>query len=188
MSLSKPTYICLHHSAVSYKRNKDQFKANNRYHKEKWNFKSSLGYYLGYNWEISARGKARQARKNGDQTAACYQSNMNDGRCIHICLDGNFDIERPTNQQIFALRDLLRKLVGEYEIKRDNIVMHTDYAPKTCPGNNVVGDREFIKNLVEWQKPPDEDINEPNKDELKATILKELEQTMLLIKKLINKF
>ena len=137
-------------SAVSYKKNNDQFKANDNYHKAKWNLKSSLGYYLGYNYEISAKGKVRQARKDGEFTAACYQDNMNDGRCIHICLDGNFDIEKPTPAQIYALRDLLRKLVKNNNlIKRENIVYHNEYANKSCPGENLKTDKEFIRNLVE---------------------------------------
>lgn len=139
-------YIMLHHSAVSYEKNPDQFEANNNYHKAQWNFKSSLGYYLGYNYEISSRGLVRQARKDGEQTAACYQNNMNDGRCIHICLDGNFDTEKPKAEQVYALRDLLKKLVAEHKIKKSNIVFHRDYAVKSCPGMNIeIG---FIRSLV----------------------------------------
>lgn len=142
----KPTYIMIHHSAVSYDKNPDQFVANNNYHKSMWNFKSSLGFYLGYNYEISKVGVVRQARKDGERTAAAYQENMNDGRCIHVCLDGHFDNEKPTPEQIFALRDLLRRLVKEHGINKDNIVFHNKYAPKTCPGKNI--DITFIKSLV----------------------------------------
>lgn len=101
----------IHHSAVSHDRNPDQFDANNKYHKAQWNFKSSLGFYLGYNYEIARSGLKRQARQDGERTAACYQNNMNSGQCIHVCLDGNFDIEKPEPEQIYALRDLLRALV-----------------------------------------------------------------------------
>jgi hypothetical protein len=99
----------IHHSAVSRFKNSDQFNANNNYHKRLWNFRSSLGFYLGYNYEINANGFVREARKAGERTAACYQKNNNDGRTIHVCLDGNFDIERPAPNQIYALRDLMRK-------------------------------------------------------------------------------
>ena len=101
----------IHHSAVSYKKNRDQFAANNEYHRKKWNFKSSLGFYLGYNYEISAEGKVRQARADGETTAACYQKNMNNGQCIHICVDGFFDYEKMLPAEVFALRDLLKSLL-----------------------------------------------------------------------------
>lgn len=136
----------IHHTAVSYTKNSDQFNANNNYHKAQWNFKSSLGYYLGYNYEIAKNGRVSQARKDGETTAACYQNNMNDGRAIHIALDGNFDSEKPTPEQIYALRDLMRKLVSQYGIKESDIIFHRDHAAKTCPGNNVeIG---FIRSLA----------------------------------------
>lgn len=141
----KPTFIMIHHTAVSYDKNPDQFKANNEYHKAKWNFKSSLGFYLGYNYEISSKGKVYYARKNGEKTAACYQSFMNDGRCIHIAVDGNFDIEKPEPAQIFALRDLLRTLVKKYGINKNNVIAHRNHANKSCPGKNI--DMNFIKSL-----------------------------------------
>lgn len=136
----------IHHSAVSYMANADQFEANNNYHKAQWNFKSSMGFYLGYNYEIAKSGFIKQARQEGEQTAACYQENMNNGQCIHVCLDGNFDIEKPAPEQIYALRDLLRGLVKKYGIKKDNIVFHSAYAQKSCPGKNV--DLLFVRSLV----------------------------------------
>lgn len=144
--MSKINYICVHHSAVSNKSNPDQFAANNEYHRKKWNFKSKLGFYLGYNYEISAIGKVRQAREDGEATAAAYQQDMNSGKCIHICVDGNFDSEKMLPAQVFALRDLMKKLVKKYGIPKDHIIFHRDLAPKTCPGKNV--DRGFIRSLV----------------------------------------
>jgi hypothetical protein len=148
--MPKPKFIMVHHSAVSYDKNGDQFKANNNYHKEKWNFKSSLGFYLAYNYEIAKSGLVRQARQDGEQTVACYQSNMNSGRCIHICLDGNFDLEKPMPAQIYALRDLLKRLTQKYLIPGGNIVFHNQYAKKTCPGKNV--DLVFVRSLIVLKK------------------------------------
>ena len=144
--MQKPKFIMIHHSAVSYALNADQFKANNNYHKAQWNFKSSMGYYLGYTYEIAKSGFIKQARQEGEQTAACYQENMNNGQCIHICLDGNFDIEKPAPEQVYALRDILKGLVKKHGIKKDNIVFHSAYAQKTCPGKNV--DLLFVRSLV----------------------------------------
>ena len=159
----------IHHSAVSYDKNPDQFEANNNYHKTLWNFKSSLGFYLGYNYEISKAGLVRQARKDGEQTAAAYQDSMNDGRCIHICLDGHLDNEKPTDHQIFALRDLLRKIVKEHGINKDNIIFHNKVANKSCPGANM--DLTFIKSLVSPNAVPEANYPAFNaKDELIKTL------------------
>ncbi|MCX6743534.1 MAG: peptidoglycan recognition family protein [Candidatus Parcubacteria bacterium] len=144
--MKKPTSIMIHHTAVSYKFNFDQFEANNSYHKNKWNFKSSLGFYLGYNYEISSNGFRRQARKDGEVTAACYQKDMNDGRCLHIALDGNFDLEKPTNFEIYALRDFLKLKCKQYNILSNQIYFHRQFASKTCPGKNM--DLNFIRGLA----------------------------------------
>jgi len=168
----------LHHSAVSYSKNSDQFKANNKYHQAKWNFKSSLGYYLGYNYEISKKGKVRQARMDGERTAACYQQNMNNGQCIHICIDGNFDQEKPQPKQIYALRDLLRKLSNKYGISHKNIVFHNQFANKTCPGKNV--DLTFVRSLINPLVLKEKKIN---KNKVKEKLL----ITLKTIEDLINK-
>lgn len=164
--------IMIHHTAVSYTKNPDQFKATNEYHKAQWNFKSSLGYYVGYNYEISSRGKVYKAREDGEKTAACYQGDMNNGETIHIVLDGNFDIEKPKPAQIFALRDLLIDIANKYKITKERIFAHNQYAPKTCPGQNF--DMQFIRNLIPGIIPP---------NTIKEQILKSLNELSELIKK-----
>lgn len=158
MNFKKPSFICIHHSAVSCDKNPNQFVANNEYHRAKWGFISSLGFYLGYNYEISPAGIVQQARADGEPTAAVTQSWatkevfprytgwMNDGRAIHICLDGNFDIEKPMPAQIYALRDLLKKKCAQYGIPAGNIYFHRNFAPKTCPGRNL--ELGWIRNLL----------------------------------------
>lgn len=171
--MAKIKYIMIHHSSVSHDKNSDQFEANNRTHKGRWQVISSLGFYLGYNYEIAKSGKIRQARMDGERTVACYQENMNNGQCIHICLDGNFEIEKPASTQIFALRDLLKKLVQKYEIQKDNIVFHKDYSSTVCPGKNM--DIDFIRSLVETVK-----VETSDKDKL----IKLLEEVLVLVKKM----
>ena len=166
-------FIMIHHSAVSFSKNSDQFEANNRVHKGRWNFVSSLGFYLGYNYEIAKNGRVRQARKDGEKTAACYQNDMNNGQCIHICMDGNFDIEKPEAAQVFALRDLLKKLVKQYNIAKEKIIFHRDYASKSCPGKNV--DINFVRSLVQTVK-----VESGNKEKL----IKLLGEVLELAKKL----
>ena len=140
----------IHHTAVSYKLNEDQLQANNRYHKRKWGFISSLGYYLGYNYEISKRGKVVNTRADGEVTAACRERNLNDGRCIHIALDGNFEIERVYPYEIWALRDLLIKLCKKYNITKEHIHGHNEFSKTKCPGKNM--DMNFVRGLIDPKK------------------------------------
>lgn len=139
----KITTVIIHHSAVSYKKNSDQWHATNNYHKikfkpyeNKWKaYKSSLGFYNGYHFEISMRGVERQARKIGETCAATYQQNMNNGQAIHIMLDGNFDIEYPTKEQEKTLIRLLQMILKKYPTIK--IKYHRDFANKTCPGKLI---------------------------------------------------
>ena len=168
----------IHHSAVSYNGNADQFDANNRYHKSLWNFRSKMGFYLGYNWEIAATGLKRQARQEGEVTAACPQGNMNDGRCIHICLDGNFEFQKPTPEQIYCLRDLIKEIVERHDIKKDDVVFHNQYRATACPGQNM--SLTFVRSLVgpdKFEKPQNE-----KKENVKVEVLKLLAELIKLIK------
>lgn len=148
----KPTHICIHHTAVSLKANPDQWKATNEYHRKQWNFKSSLGFFGGYNYEVAANGSIKQFRADGERTAAQYQpydgiTYTNDGRVLSICLDGNFDIENPTDDQKRSVKLLLEQKMRAYGIPRSNIIKHRDVALnaqgkplKSCPGNNLPDD------------------------------------------------
>lgn len=130
----KIQYIFVHHTASSRVTNPDQWEATNRDHQKKWNFKGSLGFYVGYNYEISATGVVRQSRKDGEVTAAQYQQNMNNGQAIAICLDGNFEIEQPTFAQLNALKKLVEEKVKAYGIPVENVRPHRSISATACPG------------------------------------------------------
>lgn len=163
----------IHHTATSHEKNPDQFKASNSYHQAQWGLRSSLGFHVGYTYEINKAGRAAKAREDGEPTAACYQQNMNDGRCIHIALDGNFDVEKPSANQINKLRDLLKEKTKQYGISKDNIVFHSQYSPKSCPGKNL--ELPFVRSLVS----PNALTAEPT---TKDKILRTLEYLAKLIK------
>lgn len=126
-----PQYIFIHHTAVSYEKNPDQWKATENFHKSKgW----GTG---GYNYEVSAAGSIHQFREDGSPTAAQYQQSMNDGRALSIALDGNFDQEEPTDAQKQAIREFLKEKMAKYSIPKENVYGHRYLAPKTCPGKNI---------------------------------------------------
>ena len=154
--INKPKWLIVHHSAVSYNKNPDQLEAINNYHRKKWNFKSSLGYYVGYHYLISKAGRLTQTRADTDVGAHCKEKMMN-WRSLGICIEGNFDEELPTKEQTDALADLLRKLKKEYNIPESRIVPHRHFAVnrwtgkpyKTCYGSRLRDNwaRELLENM-----------------------------------------
>lgn len=135
-------YIFVHHTAFSYRTNPDQWYQTNEYHRELWNFKSSLGFYAGYNYEISANGTVRQARAEGEETAAVIGQNKNS---VSVCLDGNFDIEDPTLQQKQALRKLLVEIMARHSNLSYKVILpHRSMCGippyKSCYGSRLADD------------------------------------------------
>ncbi len=155
-------FLILHHSAVSYKKNPDQWLANNKYHEQKWHLKSSLGYYLGYNYEISMAGILRQARSEGEETVAVVGHNYDS---ISVCMDGEFDTELPTPEQVASLTKLLLELKGRYPNAK--IAYHRQFANKTCPGKLIADN--WANNL----------INQPNLENMQYIIVGGKEQYLL---------
>lgn len=134
-----PKFLVIHHSAVANRLNPDQFRAIDTYHRNKgWGG-------CGYHFVIVANGKVYAGRPENAVGAHCKEQGMN-LKSLGICLTGDFDHDKPTDQQIFALRDLLKKLTKKYGISKNNIMFHRDYAPKTCPGKNM--NRDVVRNLV----------------------------------------
>ena len=142
----------IHNTAVSYDKNPDQWIATNEYHKKKWNFKSSLGFYVGYHYEIAKDGTVRQARKDDEQGAHTIGYNHNS---IGIVLDGDFENEFPTKEQTDSLKKLVTRLNKLYNFKK--IGGHRDFNPRTCPGkfmpplfikNLIIKDMEYVKSVM----------------------------------------
>ncbi len=143
-----PKYIFIHHTGISYLTNPDQWKATERVHKSKgW----GTG---GYNYEINADGDKHQFRGDGTYTAAQWQKRMNDGRAISIALDGNFNIEAPTDEQMATLRRLIVEKMGQYGILAKNIKGHRKIASTFCPGTNIP------KKIEKWLFPEPKGINQ----------------------------
>jgi N-acetylmuramoyl-L-alanine amidase len=140
----KKKFIVLHHSLTP--RDQTTFTAVDNYHKQKWNFISSLGHYCGYHYFIDANGVTTQARADWEVGAHCKERSKNmDG--IGICMAGNFDEEQPTGSQVASLKTLITKLSSLHKISPQNLRFHRDFAKhKTCPGKNIAND--FLSKLV----------------------------------------
>ena len=125
--MAKPISIILHNEWGS-----NGFYGVNEYHRQLWNFRSSLGFYMGYQYYISKNGTIYQGRADDEEGAHCIGRNSDS---IGICLEGNFDLQRPTEAQMTSLKSLILKKMTEYAIRPDQIFGHRTYASyKSCPG------------------------------------------------------
>jgi hypothetical protein len=168
-----PTHIILHHSASPQTQS---FEALNAYHREKWNFRSTLGFYAGYQYVIEQNGTITQARADTEEGAHTLGNNKN---TIGVCLMGNFEEDLPTAEQEQSLRSILREKMKRWNIPVENIMFHRDYANTLCPGDKITkrwvrelvtkadesgereipqGDREAYEQLLEQSKKREEDL------------------------------
>jgi N-acetyl-anhydromuramyl-L-alanine amidase AmpD len=137
--MNNPKNIIIHHTAVSMAQNSMQFDAVKKYHVGRgWG-------NIGYHFFIEPNGRIKPGRAENEVGAHCYAQGMN-FQSVGVCLAGNFEIEKPTKWQIYALRDLLRSICPKYNIKDCNIWFHRDFAATACPGRNL--DRGFIRSLI----------------------------------------
>lgn len=174
---NKIEWVFVHHTAVSYNKNPDQWEATNAYHKQVFNMKSSLGFYVGYNYEISKAGIVRKAREEGEETAAVKGYNKNS---ISICLDGNFDENVPSTGQKEALTKLLREVMARHNIPASKIVPHRTFAQKTCYGSRLSDD--WARSLV-TEKAPEMSIEDMEKLIVQLTAQIKAIQKALALKK-----
>lgn len=125
--VNRPQGIVVHHTAVSYTKNDDQWKATNKYHKKRFNFPARNGEYGGYHLEINPKGDVHRFRQDDEVAAHTKEQSMN-FRSIGICLEGNFDVEMPPIRQQRALLALISEYQGKYNIPDKNVVAHRYYA------------------------------------------------------------
>ena len=128
-NLDTPKKIILHHGGGWL-----DFNGVNEYHRQKWGFKSSLGYYAGYTYFIERTGKIFQARRDNEEGAHTRGQNK---MSIGICLMGNFEETLPTKEQLKSLEELLIKKQKEYNIPKNQIFGHQNFTATLCPGKNL---------------------------------------------------
>ena len=130
-------FIIIHHSATT--RDKTTLTAINRIHQKWFNYKSSLGWYIGYHYFITGNGIVRQTRRDDDYGIHCRANKMN-SKSIGICLTGNFETEQPSEKQLASLKIILERLKKNYNIENNNILGHCEVieSKTACPGKNLL--------------------------------------------------
>ncbi len=128
-------WIVIHHSATPG----GSAKTFDRMHKDKgWD---ELGYHfvIGNGTETSDGAievGPRWPKQKWGAHAKTPDNQYNDYG-IGICLVGNFDIERPTANQMRSLAKLVAYLEKTYKIPPSRVIGHGDTKPTDCPGRNM---------------------------------------------------
>ena len=86
-------------------------------------------YYIAVDGQIA---EGRDIKYVGDTNTDYNPS----GHAL-VVLEGNFENERPSPQQLESLRELIAWLSVDYEIPISEIKAHNDYAATACPGANL---------------------------------------------------
>ena len=132
-NLPKPKYVVVHHGAGPL-----NFEQVNNYHKGRWQFRSSLGYYCGYHKFIEYDGTLHIARADNERGAHTVEPSKPgwwNENSVGICLQGDFTQEYPTQSQLKTLKEELDK----YAVP---VKMHKEISPTLCPGRYL---EKFIK-------------------------------------------
>ena len=147
-------WIVIHHSATP----SGSARTFDRMHRDKgWD---ELGYHFVIgNGTDSGDGQievgSRWPKQKWGAHAKTPNNEYNDYG-IGICLVGNFDIERPTQQQTRALARLVSYLMKTYDVPSSRVLGHADTGkPTDCPGRNmnIAAVRRLATQLAESTDP-----------------------------------
>jgi hypothetical protein len=91
---------------------------------------------IGYHYIVDRDGRVWEGRNLRWQGAHVSKHNEQN---IGILVMGNFDIQKPSQQQLDGTRLLLRKLLAQHKISRGRVLTHREWAgAKTaCPGKHL---------------------------------------------------
>jgi|TARA_Y100000310_G_scaffold109308_1_gene107740 hypothetical protein len=141
--MPKKIAIVLHHTAIRLSKHPKQFDLVNLLHRDRWNFRSSLGLYGGYQYLIEADGIVGQYRAEEERAAHTsvvgYDYN---GNSIGICLAGDLRYDKPSAAQIRSLTTLLLDIQRRHGIPSHKVYLHRELKGTACP---VIDLRELIE-------------------------------------------
>lgn len=166
--MQEPKYLAIHHTAV-YRSSSPQLLAVDRYHKDKWGMKSSLGWFIGYNEFVDVDGSRTKTRAWGEETVAnkghnCDVPSRCDTYSVCFALDG--DLQDLTAAQ----ENTFRKIRAEHP--NSELTLHKlIQKDRTCPGQRITLSYLKSLNTEDQQKKLIEDLQR-SLDALKILVLK----------------
>ena len=129
-------YIVIHHSATQ----SGSPKGMDEYHRRKRGMKNGLAYHFvigngrGMRDGEIAVGNRWKGQLNGGHLRSSTQNTYS----IGICLVGNFDLRRPTANEMASLEALVGYLMNRCNIPASKVKTHREIntKPTRCPGRN----------------------------------------------------
>ncbi len=93
---------------------------------------------IPYHFYIAVDGKVAEGRPIGfvGDTNTKYDPTGH----ITIVVEGNFENEKPSAEELAVLKALIADLSQQYGISADRIGTHKDFAQTACPGQNLEGE------------------------------------------------
>lgn len=102
---------------------------------------------IPYHYFISVRGEIAEARqlKYSARSNTIYKTDIREH--ITVVLEGNFEVDQPTDAQLKALVEILTSLAKQHKIPLQNIGYHRTATEKftICPGKNLISKMDMIK-------------------------------------------
>lgn len=100
---------------------------------------------IGYHYVIEGSGEIKEGRPQSRIGAHVRGNNSN---TIGICLAGNFELEKPSPEQLENLWKLLEGLMANYNLSRENVLAHREFvnAKTLCCGKNLLQELQAWRN------------------------------------------
>jgi N-acetyl-anhydromuramyl-L-alanine amidase AmpD len=152
--LSDISIIAVHHSAREYHIGEDYKHVIIQaatYHKNKiWGYLNSKPIYgngLMYHYVITPDGQIYKTRNMEEVT---WHANNANNKSVAIMLQGNFEIQNPTIEQLKSLEELLQKLLIDLSLDKSSVFAHGElinYGNQTaCCGRMLKDDVVRFRN------------------------------------------
>lgn len=142
------TTIVVHHSVTPQNWSKDKtLSVIDKEHKNLHPIKNGIGYHIAYHMIIFADGNVKDTRPLNEVGYHAGNLPVNNVS-VGVCLIGNFETDEPTPEQSDSLKRILKSLMVDYSIMRDNIKLHKEVRlkPTACPGKNIT--HAYIDSLL----------------------------------------
>ncbi|GAB3823826.1 hypothetical protein GCM10028895_31280 [Pontibacter rugosus] len=100
--------------------------------------------YIGVNGEVA---QGRELKYVGDSNTPYDPAGH-----LLVVVEGNFETEETTPQQLESLRIVVPALAERFQIAADSIGGHKDFALTSCPGRGLYAELPHLRELVSAQR------------------------------------
>lgn len=100
---------------------------------------------IGYHFIVDRAGRVWEGRPVRYQGAHVSRNNENN---IGVMTLGNFDQQSPTQAQLNALFDTVKRLKQQHRVRSGNVKSHQEIRPTACPGRNLQRHMDALRRYV----------------------------------------